>query len=95
MSRLNIFRIVAAALLLLTVEVLGCELFSPNGCESDRFTTSQGTSGDDCCVCCCAHVIVVQPVQLIQTEAVFAMWTALDVGIEVSQAPSIDHPPRV
>ncbi len=96
MSRVAIFRFAAVFLLLLTgAEVFGCEILFPNGCESDRPATSQGAATEDCCLCCCAHIVVVQPIQLAQRETTVAVWTAPDVGLEVSQPSRVYHPPRV
>lgn len=97
MSRSLIYRVVAAAfLLLIGAELFACEAIAPERCESFGFPKENSSQpGDDNCICCCTHVVVLGPLLLdVSAPATTTADPADPTAVEGPPA-LIYHPPRV
>ena len=91
----TIVRIVAIFLLLLTgVELVACELASPEACE---LTGGQGSGGADCsdaCLCCCIHIVVTSPIAFDPSEVAVYFEPLPPVPFASLESAAVYHPPR-
>ncbi len=98
-SRITVFRAIAVAILLLTgVELIACELMSPESCELTGIPgdggTSQAPEGDSC-LCCCFHIVVSPKIELTPTIDSAPTFVLAQCNPPSAETPHIYHPPRV
>lgn len=94
-SRLMIFRISAVIILLLTgVELITCEVVSPEACEISGVPGGQSTNSGDACLCCCSHIVVIVPLVFEPTEEAIALKPVPPVPFSSFESASIYHPPK-
>ena len=89
-------RTVAILVLLLTgVELVACDLISPDICQLQGTTRdTEQASGCDTCLCCCTHLAIPSVVPISPAERVMCV-LPLPSALELVAPPtSIYHPPR-
>lgn len=91
-------RLVALVLVLVVgVEVLTCDFFSPGFCKVSGTTNANSAdpvqSGDNC-LCCCVHYIAPQPMTLAVLELLGKTAAPWAHSLPVSPAFEVYHPPR-
>ncbi len=92
-SRITIFRIVTVFILLLTgVEMVACELISPETCELFGAPSDQSTG--DACVCCCFHIVVKAPFVFEPTQEAVTLEAIPQIPFSSFESVNIYHPPR-
>ena len=94
-SRLTIFRIAAAIILLLTgVELIACEVVSPATCEISGVPGGQSTNSGDACLCCCSHIVIRVPIVFEPTAEAVPLKPVPSVPFSSFEPASIYHPPK-
>ena len=94
-SRASIFRIAAVIILLLTaVELVACEVVSPETCELAGAPGDGSPDSGDACLCCCYHVVVRTPVGFGPTEESIALELLRPMPFSSLESTSIYRPPR-
>ena len=94
-SRITSFRIAAVFILLLTgVEMVACELISPETCELFGAPSDQSTGTGDACVCCCFHIVVKAPFVFEPTEEAVTLEALPQIQFSSFESVNIYHPPR-
>ncbi len=81
-------------LLIAGVDLVACELVSPESCEMAGAPGGQSGSPDDACLCCCSHIVVGPPLRLEPTEEALRMERPPAEQIPSYETASIYHPPK-
>lgn len=96
----QLLRLVALGLVLLAgVEVLACDLVSPEFCKVSSQTngdkSSQAGDGADNCLCCCTHYVAPSEIRLVEFMMVGVAATLMPALGPLPEPSRILHPPRV
>jgi hypothetical protein len=93
--RSKVFWIAALAMLLLTgMELIACEVISPETCEIAGAAGDQSPDSGDACLCCCPHVAIAAPMVLGRADEAVALDPPPSVAFPSFETASIFHPPK-
>lgn len=101
LRRSQAVRLVAFILMLLAgVEVLACDLVSPDFCKlsnggggSSSDSSGSGSSGDNC-LCCCTHYSAPSTIPATKFTIMQQLPDPRFIVILIPARPPLDHPPR-